>query len=157
MVEFPVLVSSSRLRVVVLMNARIQLCVVACALACTFAGCGGAKVVQQDPNALPSVSCKVQLNGKDIQGAIVELAGTGAPDRKIKAVYDPESELYTFITIEGKEKRGGVAAGEYTVSVKPGQTTKAKIPAKYADAAKSGLRIEVKPGINKLPPIELAS
>lgn len=140
------------------MNARIQLCVVAWTLICAVVGCGGAKKeVAEDPNALPFVSCKIQLNGKDVENAVVELVGEKVADRKIKGVYDPESEVYKFVTLEGKEKKGGVAAGEYNVSVKPGPSTKSKIPAKYADAAKSGLKIEVKPGRNNLPPIELAS
>lgn len=140
------------------MNARIQVCVVTCALLYSVVGCSGAKKeVAEDPNALPFVTCKIQLNGKDIENAVVELVGDRSADRKVKGVYDPESEVYKFVTLEGKERRGGVAAGEYAVSVKPGPSTKSKIPAKYADAAKSGLRIEVKPGRNNLPPIELAS
>jgi hypothetical protein len=139
------------------MMTRIQQLTCCGAVLAALVGCGGGKVVVEDPNALPFVQCKVQMGGKDVEEAIVAFHVAGDKSREIIGNYDSESNCYRFITKDGGTKKGGVPEGEYTVTVKPGPRTKMKIPAKYADPAKSDMKAQVKKGKNFLPTFELTT
>lgn len=121
----------------------------------TAVGCSRGPVIEVDPDALPFVQCKFQISGKDIEDGIVSFHDPASPSLKIIGNYDSETDTYRFVTKEGNTKRGGVPQGEYKVTIKPGRGTKVKIPAKYADPAKSDLKAEIAPGSNFLPPFEL--
>ena len=139
--------------------SRIQPSVCLCAALAAIAGCGGGqKAVVEDPNVLPYVQCKVQLNGKDIEWAVIGLhSAGGGKSTEVTGQYDDDSSSYRFITKEGTTKRGGVPEGDYIVTVKTGQKTNTKIPAKYANPTTSGIKATIKKGNNYLEPIELES
>ena len=136
------------------MNAHIQRLACCGAVLIVLAGCSKTVAIKE-PDAFPFVQCKVQMAGNDVEGAIVQFHAKDSKSIEILGVYDSESNYYRFVTKDGSIKMAGVPDGDYAVTVKPGRQTKVKIPAKYADAAKSGLTAHIEPGKNFLPPFEL--
>ena len=120
-------------------------------------GCskGGKPPVPPDPDALPTVQCKVKLEGKETGAVIISLHPEDGSDKQIDSRFDEDSGFHQFVTTDQGKKRGGVPVGKYTATVKPGINSKVKVAAKYADPKKSGLTLEVVKGINTPSPFEL--
>jgi len=95
------------------------------------------------------------MAGEPVEGAIVTLHATDGQFVDVISNYDSENNCYRFITAAAGVKKGGVPVGKYTVSVKPGPRCNRRIPAKFADPAKSGLEAEINSGENFLPAFEL--
>jgi hypothetical protein len=119
-----------------------------------LAGCSRAK----GPTVVypyPLAECKVEMEGTEVEYAVLELQGKEDSDKKTTGYYDPDSGIYRFVTSEGDTNQPGVPEGEYVVSVKPGPGTKARIAAKYASADTSGLTLTIAKKAKLLPPLEL--
>lgn len=139
------------------MNPRIWKLISLTAVIVSLASCG-----RKPPNfpaadvfSYPQVQFKIQMAGKDVPNANVELRAKDGKSPQIVSHYDGDADCYKFFTIEGQEKIGGVPEGEYTVAIKPGKMTKVQIPAKYASPQSSGLIVKVEKTSTALPPIEL--
>lgn len=121
-----------------------------------FVGCGGGEPnITVDPEALPFVQCSFQIGGEPIEGAIVKLHAADGQAVDAMSNFDSDNDCYRFVTTVAGAKRGGVPAGNYRITVKPGPRCNHKIPAKYAVPSTSGLEAEIKPGDNLLPAFEL--
>ena|SRR5438067_10115185 len=132
-----------------------ELCLVALALCL---GCG-----QHNPLGTVPVSGKVTYNGQPVEGATVSFIPDG-DGRPATAITGPDG-AYTLTTLNWQ----GAVPGQYTVVVrktdiapastqpvsmeealklnnKPPPPPKELLPAKYSDATKSPLKVEVKKG-----------
>ena len=139
------------------MIVRIQGLVLFVGMIAALGGCGGGgrPPVPPDPDALPTVECKVKVDGKENGGLIITLHPEDGSAKVIVSRFDPDSGSYQFVTKDQGKQRGGVPVGKYTATVKPGFNEKIKIAAKYADPKKSGLTLEVAKGNNTPPAFEL--
>ncbi|MFO1092657.1 MAG: hypothetical protein U0992_04985 [Planctomycetaceae bacterium] len=125
-------------------------------LICLAAGCGGSDAPKiETPDAFPFVQAKVEMDGKIVENAIVTLQDEKNKERKIVGAFDSESDCYRFVTTEGKTKKAGVPEGTYKVVVKPGRSTRVKIPPKYGKPDTSDLTASIQPGENFLPAFQL--
>ncbi|MCA9009024.1 MAG: hypothetical protein KDB01_04720 [Planctomycetaceae bacterium] len=122
-----------------------------------LAGCGGSNEhnIVVDPDALPFVQCKIQMAGQTVEYAEITLQSTEGQTPEIASTYDSDNSCYRFITTMGSTKKGGVPVGTYLVAITPGPQCTATIPRKFSDPAQSGLTMEIKPGENFVPTIEL--
>jgi hypothetical protein len=118
-------------------------------------GCSSGNAATPDPNALPFVQCTIRSGGKDVEAAAVALHSKAGGKLQIVGRYDAEGACYRFTTKDGTKESAGVPEGSYLMTVVPGRGTKATVAGKYAKAQTSGVSVEVKPGENFLPPIEL--
>jgi hypothetical protein len=138
------------------MNAKNYRLALLSPLFALVVGCSQAPLPKLDYEPMPSLECKFQMGDKNVEGAIVQLHSKSGKTPKIVSYYDSESDSYKFTTqLEGAKPIGGVPEGEYTVTVKPGRTTKARFSTKYADVATSGLTLQVESGENSPEPFEL--
>ena len=137
------------------MNSLQPLLLGMCLLLCL--GCGPRIEYPKDPDALPFVQCKVEMNGALVPNAIIELHTEGIKGQNIVGMYDSEYDCYRFVTAQGDTKKAGVPEGEYVVTVKLASKGNLQIPAKYKNPSTSGLTIEVVEGDNFLEPISLSN
>jgi hypothetical protein len=118
----------------------------------TAPGCGG----KNDWPERHPTSVKVLYEGKPPVGATVRLEPAGAfdPKRPIPKGDVREDGAVDFTMYTDAD---GVPAGEYHVCVVwyANGAPPNKLPARYAEAATSGLRVTIEPGANALPTINL--
>lgn len=118
-------------------------------LSVAIVGCGSAQPQFEAPDTFPFVQCTIEMSGEPVHEAIVAFHGKNGSEQIIGA-FDNDNDCYRFVTKTGNTVKGGVPEGTYTVTVKPGRGTKVKIPARYADPAKSDLKAEIEAGENLL-------
>jgi hypothetical protein len=132
------------------------------ALALGCLGCGSGE-------RLHPVSGKVTYKGKPLSGALVTLHPKDNNDPRVERPNGFTQEDGTFTVVTGQKQ--GAAAGQYVVTVICSRTIQPEGKGKiintggedsidllggmYANPNTSKITVEVKPGNNTLPPIEL--
>jgi len=99
------------------MNSLQPLLLGMCLLLCL--GCGPRIEYPKDPDALPFVQCKVEMNGALVPNAIIELHTEGIKGQNIVGMYDSEYDCYRFVTAQGDTKKAGVPEGEARADIGP--------------------------------------
>jgi hypothetical protein len=124
----------------------------AAALLAASCGSGGPK--------LYPVSGKVFYLDKPAEGATVVLVPAGGSDNGLRPTGPVEAD--GSFTLSTHPHGDGAPEGDYLVAVtwyppnaREMDSPRSKLPARYGDAAQSGLKVTVKPESNELEPFRL--
>ncbi len=140
------------------MNPLLQPCRVLALLAAAALGCSSGDRVPMHP-----VRGQVLYNGKPVKGAQVvfhPLEPQSVNVQKPLAYTDAEGRF----SLMSERPGDGAPAGEYAVTVEQRERTawgreevKARnlLPTRYSQPKTSGLRFQVQPGENEMPPLHL--
>ena len=118
--------------------------------------CGGSKTVVANQKPTHPVQGKFLIDGLPVRGAVVTFHPQDDPGPEPARSYARTEEDGSF-KLSTYQQGDGAPVGRYliTVMVQDADNEAARLPAEYGLPQTSGLKAEIKEGVNDLPPFRL--